>query len=589
MSNREVLKATCKSCNDEHPRTLFGAHGVCIFCIQKKSDEAEQVAQANAEVSEEERRRHDQLKSRQVLRAEMRELAKRKEQAEKKRKADNEAFDPVRAATQEMARRILAKNHLLPFIQRSMPEYEAGWVHKDICEHLEWFSEAVAAGESPRLAIFMPPRHGKSQIGSISFPAWHLGKYPHHEFISCSYSGALALKFSRKVRALVREDSYAQVFTDFGLDADSQSAEEWLTTSGGGYRAAGVGGPITGTGAHVLVIDDPVKNREEAESETTRESVWDWYTSTAYTRLAPGGGVLLILTRWHDDDLAGRLMTAMANEEGDEWRVVNYPAIAEHDELYRKAGEPLHPARYPLEALKRIKRAVGQRDWSALYQQNPVPDDGAFFTKGLFKYYKQRDLPAYDEMIFYTAWDLAVGQKEMNDWSVGITVGIDRQDNLYIIDIQRARWDSLTLVERILDVYQTWRPAMTGLEHGQISMSIGPLLMKRARERGLAGFGYEPLRPGKNDKVARAQSIKGRMQQGRVFFREGCDITQAVVNEMLRFPAGAHDDGVDAMAYVGKLLDQFATPRAPKAKPKRSWRDRLPLTARTGRTGWMGA
>ena len=338
-----------------------------------------------------------------------------------------------------------------------------------------------------------------------------------------------------------------------------------------------------------LVIDDPVKNREEAESVTTRDSVWDWYTSTAYTRLAPGGGVLLILTRWHDDDLAGRLMTAMANDEGDEWRVVNYPAIAETDELYRKAGEPLHPERYPLDALLRIKRAVGPRDWSALYQQNPVPDEGAFFTKGMFKFYQQRDLPDWEDMIFYTAWDLAVGQKEMNDWSVGITVGVDGQDNIYVVDIQRGRWDSLTLVEKMLDTYETWKPAMVGIERGQIELSIGPLLMKRARERQCTGFSYEPLKPGKNDKVARAQSIKGRMQQGRVLFRSGCDLTQSLINEMLRFPAGAHDDGVDAMAYIGKLLDQFAVPRKPKSKPKKSWKDKLPLSARSSRLGWQAA
>ena len=282
-------------------------------------------------------------------------------------------------------------------------------------------------------------------------------------------------------------------------------------------------------------------------------------------------------------------MSAMANDEGDEWRVVNYPAIAEYDELYRKAGEPLHPDRYPLDALQRIKRAVGQRDWSALYQQNPVPNEGAFFTKSLFKWYTQQTLPAWDEMIFYTAWDLAVGQKQVNDFSVGVTVGVDKQDNIYVVDVQRGRWDSLTLVEKMLDTYETWRPSLTGIERGQIELSIGPLLMKRARERRLAGFGYEALKPGKNDKVARAQSIKGRMQQGRVFFRAYCDATQSMVNEMLRFPAGVHDDCVDSIAYIGKMLDMFAVPRTPKGKPKKSWRDKLPLSARSSRLGWQAA
>lgn len=589
MATREVLKSTCKECGKDHPRTLFGPNGICIFCIQNKADEAEEVADENREVAEEERRKLEQRQARESMRQEMQDLQQRKHLAQLKEKQREEEFDPEKAAKQEMARRILSYRHLMPFVQRSMPEYDPGWVHKDIAEHLEWFSEAVAAGESPRLAIFMPPRHGKSQLATISFPAWHLGRHPKHEVISCSYSSALAIKFSRKVRALVREESYSQVFEDFKLDPDAQNAEEWLTAEGGGYRAAGVGGPITGTGANCLIIDDPVKNREEAESETTRESVWDWYTSTAYTRLAPGGGILLILTRWHDDDLAGRLMQAMVDDEGDQWKVINYPAIAETDELYRNAGEPLHEERYPLDALHRIKKAIGPRDWSALYQQNPVPDDGSFFTKGLFRYYNQREMPDYDEMIFYTAWDLAVGQKELNDWSVGITIGVDRNDDIYVVDIQRGRWDSLTLVEKMLDVYQTWRSTMTGIERGQIELSIGPLLMKRARERELAGFAYEPLRPGKMDKVARARPIQGRMQQGRVLFRNGCDLTQSLVNEMLRFPNGAHDDGVDSMAYIGKMLDEYATPRKPREKPKKSWRDKLPLSARSGKRGFMAA
>lgn len=587
--SREVLKATCKLCSKEHPRTLFAEENICIFCRQEQQDKINANLDASDTIRQEDKRKHAQQEARDGLRADMAHLTQEKTKREQERADEQAAFDPVIAARQEIARRLLAKRRLLPFVQRTQPGYVAGWVHKDICEHLEWFSEAVAAQQSPRLAIFMPPRHGKSALASICFPAWHLGRNPHHEIITCSYSSALALKFSRKTRALVREPGFTQVFDGFELDTDSQSAEEWLTTSGGGFRAAGVGGPITGTGAHVLTIDDPVKNREEAESETTRSSVWDWYTSTAYTRLAPGGGVLLILTRWHDDDLAGRLMTAMANDEGDDWRVVNYPAVAESDELYREQGAALHEDRYPITALNTIKKAIGARDWASLYQQNPVPDDGAFFTKGMFKRYGLRDAPPWDEMIFYTAWDLAVGQKQMNDWSVGITVGVDRADNIYVVDIQRGRWDSLALVEKMLDVYQTWNPAMTGIERGQIEMSIGPLLMKRARERHLAGFGYEPLKPGKNDKVARAQSIKGRMQQGRVFFRAGCDITQSAINEMLRFPAGAHDDCVDSIAYIGKLLDQFAVPRAPKAKPKKSWRDKLPLSARSSRLGWQSA
>lgn len=588
--SRKVLKAPCPECKQDHPRTLF-QNGVCLFCIQKK-----QAAQAKAEAvkglepqDEEEKRRYALKKARQELREKTASARYRRKKAEAEAARAREEIVGDNAAMQELARQLLAEEHLLPFVKRFNPEYEAGWVHKDICEHLEWFSEAVANQESPRLAIFMPPRHGKSELASRSFPAWHLGRFPNHEVIASSYSGALAMGFSRKVRAILRDPAYQNVFENTRLDPESQSAEAWLTTEGGGYTAAGVGGAITGKGAHVLIIDDPVKNREEAESETARESVWDWYTSTAYTRLAPGGGVLLILTRWHDDDLAGRLLRKMAEGEGDEWKVVEYPAIAAHDELFRKAGEALHPERYPLKALQGIKRAIGPRDWSALYQQNPVADDGDFFTTDMFSRYRQQDLPPYDEMHFYTAWDLAIGQKELNDWSVGITVGVDRQDNLYVVDIQRGRWDTLQLADKILDVYETWRSTITGIERGQIELALGPILNKRTHERGLTAFSYEPLRPGRRDKVARARSIQGRMLQHKVFFRAHCDTTQSLINEMLRFPNGVHDDQVDAMAYTGLLLDEFVRPRAPKPKKKKGWRDKLPLATRSGRRHYMAA
>ena len=283
-----------------------------------------------------------------------------------------DAFDAKEEAKLELMRRELCRRRLLPFVERFNDQYEAGWVHKDICARLEQFSKDVAERKSPRLMLFMPPRHGKSELASKTFPGWHLGRHPDHEVISCSYTGDLAMDFSRKVRELLRDQRYHQVFKDTKLDKDSQSAQRWNTTNRGGYVAAGVGGPITGRGAHVLIIDDPIKNRDDAESETNRSSIWNWYTSTAYTRLAPGGGVLIILTRWHDDDLAGRLLTKMKENEGDEWDVIQYPALATEDEPFRKKDEALHPERYDETALLRIKRAVGPRDWSALYQQNPV-------------------------------------------------------------------------------------------------------------------------------------------------------------------------------------------------------------------------
>jgi predicted phage terminase large subunit-like protein len=487
-------------------------------------------------------------------------------------KKEEQRLTQEAAAHRELALRALARKHMLPFVERFDSNYLAGWVHKDICQRLEKFSHAVTERKSPRLMLFMPPRHGKSTLASVAFPAWHLGRNPEHEFISCSYSGSLAMSFSRKVRHQLREPNYKNVFSDASLDPTSQSVESWLTTKGGGYVAAGVGGGITGKGAHVLVIDDPVKNREDAESEYSRDSVWDWYTSTAYTRLAPGGGILVILTRWHDDDLAGRLLAAAA-DGADDWEVVKYPAIAEQDEEFRLEGEALHPERYDVPSLTKIQKAIGPRDWSALYQQNPVADEGDYFNRDMINYYDEADLD-YTRLRYYCAWDLAIGQRERNDYSVGLVVAVDEYDRLYVVDCVRGKWDGFELVERILDLYETWRPGVVGIEKGHIEMALGPFLEKRVRERRLNEAYFRDLKTGRRDKEARARAIQGRMQQGMVYFPKEPLWVGPLIAELLRFPNGVHDDQVDALAWIGLMMTEFATFIEP-IEHVPSWRDRL--------------
>jgi predicted phage terminase large subunit-like protein len=533
----EVKKIECVRCKNIHVESLFsGEDRLCVYCkadIHEQGPAAaspEHVDEPTVETS-----------------------------VEAKAKA-------------ELALRFLTRKRLLPFVERFNPDYHAGWVHKDICQRLEQFSRDVAEKKSPRLMLFMPPRHGKSTLASVSFPAWHLGRNPNHEFISCSYSGSLAMAFSRKVRGLLREDGYKAAFKS-RLDPTSQSAEAWLTTDGGGYVAAGVGGGITGKGAHILLIDDPVKNREDAESQNNRDSNWDWYTSTAYTRLAPGGGVLVILTRWHDDDLAGRLLK-QGEEGGDDWEVVRYPAVAEADEQFRKVGDALHPERYDLEALKRIERAVGPRDWSALYQQNPVADDGDYFTRDMIQYFDPEDVDT-DRMKFYAAWDLAIGKNDRNDYTVGMVIGVDEWDQLFVCDVVRGRFDGFELVEQILDLYELWKPSIIGIEKGHIEMALGPFLEKRVRERGLYEAYFKDLKTGRRDKEARARAIQGRMQQGMVFLPRDEIFTGPLVAELLRFPNGVHDDQVDALAWLGLMMTEFATFHE-TVEHVPSWRDKLP-------------
>lgn len=527
-------------------------------------------------------------------------------------------LDPKLQARKELASRVLSKRRFLPFIQRLNPRYKAGWVHEDICRRLEKFSQEVQEEKSPRLMILMPPRHGKSEIASRMFPAWHLGRFPDHEIISCSYNVGLTMTFSRKVKEAIGDPSYTSVF-DTRLKADQQSTEEWgVAEARGGYVAAGVGGGITGKGAHILIIDDPIKNAEEADSADIREKLWDWYGSTAYTRLAPGGGVLVIQTWWHDDDLAGRLQLAMkeADDEDvdtDRFVIVKYPAVAEADEyldeatdlivydappeqgrLLRKKGEPLHPERYTERMLAKIKKTLPNRWWSALYQQNPVPDDGGYFTKDQFR---RAGLPQKRKCHAFVSVDFAISEKKMNDYTV-ISAGLqDENDVLHVAEVLRFKTgDSLFIADSIINVCNRWHnpSLLLGVEDGQIWRSMAALFQRRVIERVKNGtaVGYVPIEVLKplTDKLTRARALQARMQQGLVSFNAEGDWYDTARMEMLRFPAGVHDDIVDSLAWMAQLVVGKGAPRLGRERAPKSWKDKLSrITAEGGGTSYLTA
>ena len=514
-----------------------------------------------------------------------------------------------------LAQRVLARRRFEHFVTLTHPAYQMGWVHKDICTRLQRFSDRVIAGESPRLMLLMPPRHGKSELASIRFPAWHLGRAPSHEIINASYNIDLPMGFSRTVRTLLRSPVYKGLFKDTLLNNESQSVEEWRTMAGGGFKAAGVGGGITGKGAHILVIDDPLKNQEEADAIGTRDKLWDWYQSTAYTRLAPGGGILVIETWWNDDDLAGRLQALAALEaDADQFEVVRYPALStqweyrdpetfdihRHDEriseelrgsleLLRPIDTGLHLDRYPTKVLKKIRANLQPRIWSALYQQNPTPDGGMYFKQEDFRFEPQ--LPEPRGCNIYTAWDFAITQKQQSDWTVGATIMQDTADMAHVANINRFKGDTLQIVEAIIDEYERWGriPGVSyqvGVEDGQIWRALQPVLKRRMRERS-ATFPIEVLRP-LTDKMARARPLQGRVQMGKVVFPEGPAWATIAVHEMLRFPAGAHDDIVDALAWAIQLSMNRPAPRPPARKKAPSWRDAL-LAGMGGQKSYMAA
>lgn len=545
-------------------------------------------------------------------------------------------------AKEELASRELARRSLLHYVERNVKDYEAGWVHEDICRRLEKFMKDVEDKKSPRLMIWVPPRHGKSEIASVQYPSWVLGHHPEWEFISASYSVDLPIKFSRVIRARLKAPEYTVLFPGTKLRGDSQAAEDWRTDKGGGYRAAGVGGGITGMGAHVLVIDDPVKDMAEADSETIRSAVWDWFGSTAYTRLAPGGGVLVIQTRWHDDDLSGRLERQMREgakeveqlrfdakkkfrearnvqdrfvaeqmwEEAkkleasiDKWEIVKYPALATDDEylnkktgaivrgseaetqhsqyrLLRRKGQALHPARFNETLLSKYKRTLQPRAWSALYQQSPTPDEGMFFTKDMFRF--RPHLPDHREMTKFVAWDLAVGMKAHNDYTVGVVGALDWEDNIWILDVVRGKWQTHQIAENIIDTHLRYDAVMTGIEKGQLELAIKPQLEKRMRERKAyitLAEGNDALRP-ITDKIVRARPLQGRMQQGRVIVPSDQTWVETLMSELLRFPTGLHDDIVDGCAWLIRMMLDVQPPPRPSERTRtkgefKSWKDRL--------------
>ena len=516
-------------------------------------------------------------------------------------------------SSQELAARTLARRNLLQFIKRFRPMYEAGWVHEDICRRLVRFMEDVQAKKSPRLLLMCPPRSGKSEIGSRHFAPFILGHNPQWEIIAASHTGSLAMSFSRYIRDIIRDPSYQALFPKAQLDPTSQSVENWNTTMGGGYLSAGVGSGITGRGSHVLVLDDLVRDIEAADSQLQRDNIWSWYITTAYTRLAPGGGVLAIMTTWHEDDFAGRIQQLMDAGEGDVFEIVKYPAINDLGDEYllednsivqippesdvpegarmtRPKDTALHPERYDTEAMLRIKRnfyAAGQkRMWASLYQQNPTPEDGAYFTKQMFRHYASK--PHALEINIYQAWDWAISERSQSDYTVGVTIAQDPQDNLYVLDVYRFKLgDGQELMQRVVSYAQEWKPILIGFEDGQILKSLMSTFTKTCAERNYYPS-YEILST-LTDKMVRAQPLRGRLQVGKVWVPTEAPWVDEFKTEFLRFPAGKHDDQVDATAHCVRLTMSKSAPKMPVHKPMRSWKDDLAARLRWQGGGHMSA
>lgn len=598
-----------------------------------------------------------------------------------------------REALEELAKR-RARENLSSFVLYNHDDYIMGWFHREICRALKQFALDVIAKKSPRLIITAPPRSGKSQLVSRDFPAWFLGNYPESHIIASSYSSDLAGAMNTDVQRIIDGPRFRELFP-FVFLASKEAAAKTGDTGAykkttdkfeivhyrGSYRSAGVGGGITGMGADILIIDDPHKDKAEAYSATMRSRVHDWYASTAYTRLAPGGGVIVMCTRWHPikddtpvltvngwkthgelkpgdqvygidghpvtvkavtppvwcdvavdtgqekiicskthlwavktwtgepqeireagdligfkwvlpsvmspvtgaiderladftpaapedqgwgrcisttapdglylvgrtlipthntDDLVGHLLDKAAHG-GDQYHVINYPAIAEHDEKYRKEGEALHPERYNLLALTAIKAQIGSELWAAMYQQHPVPEGGGTFKQAWIQYYKELP-PFFDKKVL--SWDMTFKDSKTSDYVVGSCWG-RYQGSFYLIDQVRGRWDFVETLQRFCDFARKHNGVIRKLvEEKANGAAIISTLKKQVT-------GLIPINPTES-KEARASAIATLWEAHNVYIPspEICPWVQDFTAELLSFPAGVHDDQVDSMTQA---------------------------------------
>lgn len=506
---------------------------------------------------------------------------------------------------QEMARRELCRRRLIYFVKTMMPAYTPGWVHQDICRRLEKFVKDVEEGKSPRLMLAMPPRSGKSQLASDMFPSWVLGKHPEWGIIGSSYAQSLPITFSRAIRDRLADMEYRCIFGDTAIRKDASGVEEWKTTRGGGYKAAGVGVGLTGFGGNILIADDLIKDAEEAASDIIRENTYQWYQTVFRTRLAPGGGILLIGTRWHWHDPQGRALemdeqlkkAGVPDYERENWEVVSYPAIAEHDEylmpdgsiehdaepadalrLLRRKGEALHPERYPLSELQKIKNITTTTNWSALYQQNPTPEEGDFFLKDDLRY-RWLD-PAFRPLcrVFMTV-DYAISEKRRGDWTVMGVFALDHNDDLYVLEIRRGRWGTMQIAENAVALVEKHKVEIYAGEQGAIHMAVWPTIERELARKRLYVSVDETLVP-IQDKETRARPLQGRVQRNKLFFCHEFGVRPEIYDlterELLQFPHGVNDDIVDMLAWGGRLAMNISLPtvRAPVVERK-SWKDKL--------------
>ena len=469
----------------------------------------------------------------------------------------------------QKAKRTKAKRHLATFAEYTYDGYMSNWHTDTICEALE----AVERGEIRFLFIEAPPRHSKSLHVSQLFPAWVVGRDKDADIIVSSYSGDLATTHGRETRNLINSQKYKNVFKT-ELAADSTAKGKWNTNGKGAYNAVGVGGSTTGKGAKYFIVDDSLKDRKEAESQVVRDGVWDWFRSVARTRLTPDGAMIVMQTRWHLDDIIGKLLEEDLWVDywdykkhglgGAKWVRLTLPAFATEDEPYRRTGEPLWPDRYNHLELEDIKKSLGPYEFSALYQQTPVMSGNQEFNPDWYKYITHTDMDAKHISRRYLTIDTAVSQKDSADYTGFVDNQIDTND-IWHFKAWKQRITPDALIEQLFALHSQNKYTQIGIEETVFSMAIKPFLDREMRDRGI----YLPIVPLKHNQTQKEVRIRGlipRYAAEGILHIEG--ETSELEFEQSTFPFGAHDDVLDAAAYQLQITSLPTPQKMTQVRPQ---------------------
>jgi len=453
--------------------------------------------------------------------------------------------------------RELAQTKFIKFVEKVWPTFISGAHHKRMAEAFE----RVADGRCKRLIINMPPRHTKSEFASYLLPAWFLGRFPHKKVIQTSHTAELAVGFGRKVRNLVDTEVYHEIFPDLSLSSDSKAAGRWNTSKGGDYFAIGVGGAVTGKGADILIIDDPHSEQEAAMAAVNPDvydKVYEWYTSGPRQRLQPGGAIVIVMTRWAQRDLTGQVLKASAQRGGEEWEVIEFPAIL-------PSGNPLWPQFWSIEELSALKEELPNAKWQAQYQQNPVGNESAIVKRDWWQWWEEDEPPVCEFIL--QSWDTAFEKTQRADYSAGTTWGVfqnpkdGNRPNVILLNTYKKRVEFPDLKKDVLDEYQNYEPDTVIIE----KKASGAPLIYELRAMGIPVQEFTPSKG--QDKIARLNSVSDLIASGKVWVPR-TRWAEELVDEIAAFPSGEHDDLVDATTLALMRFRQGGFLRLPVDEPE---------------------